>query len=77
MRRPVLAAAAAFSMIAVSGTAVAQSAAPLSLAPALRAGADSREASDLRGGFIIPTVVVIGIAVLIYVLTKDDDPASP
>jgi hypothetical protein len=35
------------------------------------------DASAYRGGIIIPTLVVIVIGVLVYVLTKDGDPASP
>lgn len=77
MRRPVMAAIAAVSLMSVSSAAVAQSAAPLSLAPVFRAGPESREASDLRGGFIIPTLIVLAIIGGIYLLTKDGDPESP
>jgi hypothetical protein len=87
MRKSMLAVAAAVSMIgagAGSGGALAQSAVPpsasaaaLSLDPAVRASADLREASDLRGGFILPTLALLGVIALIYVLTKDGDPASP
>ena len=77
MRGRLLAAAAAFSMIGVGSGALAQGAAPLSLAPQLRAGADLDEANDIRGGFIIPTLVVIAIIAAIYLLTKDGDPESP
>lgn len=77
MRGKMLAVAAAVSMTGLGSGALAQSAAPLSLAPALRAAADLDEASDIRGGFIIPTLVVVGLGILIYVLTKDGDPASP
>lgn len=78
MRKSVLAAVAAVSMIgAGSGAPARSAAAPLSLAAQVRAGADMNEASDIRGGFIIPTLAIIVIGVLIYVLTKDGDPASP
>ncbi len=77
MRGRLLAVAAALSMVSLGSGAMAQSAAPLSLAPMTRAGADLSEPNDIRGGFIIPTLVVIGIIALVYVLTKDDDPASP
>jgi hypothetical protein len=77
MRKSMLAVAAAVSMIGAGSGAPARSAAPLSLAAHVRAGADVDEASDYRGGIIIPALVVIAIGVLIYVLTKDGDPASP
>ncbi len=77
MRRQILAAAAAVSLMSVGSAAVAQSAAALSVAAQARAGADTGEASDLRGGFIIPTLIVLAIIGGIYLLTKDGDPASP
>ena len=81
MRRPLLAAAAAFSMIGASSAAQAQSAppsaAPLSVATHARAGADLDEASDIRGGFILPTLAIIAIIALIVVLTKGDKSTSP
>lgn len=81
MRGRILAVAAAISMTGASGAALARpappSAAPLSVAAHFRAGADLREGSELRGGFIIPTLAVIAIIALVYVLTKNDNPASP
>jgi len=81
MRKSVLAVVAAVSMISVSSGALAQSAAPLSVAangPAnVRAGADTTDASNYRGGFILPALVVLAIIAAIYVLTKDDGPSSP
>ena len=77
MRRPLLAALAALSMTAAGTPALAQSAAPLSVAAHARAGAGLQESNDIRGGFIIPTLAVIAIIALIYVLTKNDDPQSP
>ena len=77
MRGRLLAVAAAISMVSLSSGALAQSAAPLSLANVERAGADSEEASFIRGGFIIPTLIVLAIAGGIYLLTKNDDPESP
>lgn len=77
MRKSVLAVAAAISMIGTSSGALAQSAAPLSVAAHVRAGADMEDSSDYRGGIIIPTLVVIAIIAAIYVLTKDGDPESP
>lgn len=77
MRKSMLAAAAAVSMIGASSGALAQSAAPLSLRADARAGAATADASDIRGGFILPTLAVLAIVALVYVLTKDSDPASP
>lgn len=81
MRKSVLAVVAAVSMVGLGSGALAQSAAPLSVAanaPAdARAGADAEDASNYRGGFILPTLVVLAIIAAIYVLTKDDGPSSP
>jgi hypothetical protein len=77
MRGRILAVAAAVSMVSLSSGALAQSAAPLSLASGVRAGADSEDASNIRGGFIIPTLVVIAIIAAIYLLTQDDSPNRP
>jgi hypothetical protein len=77
MRKSVLAAVAAISMISMSSNALAQSAAPLSLASLARTGADMDEASNYRGGIIIPSLIVLGLGALLYVLLKDDKPASP
>jgi hypothetical protein len=77
MRRPILAAVAAVSMIGASSAALAQSAAPLSIAAHTRAGADLQQPGNIRGGFILPTLAILAIAALIYVLTKNDNPSSP
>jgi hypothetical protein len=64
--------AAALSLAAVSTGAIAQSARPLSLvnAPAVRAGAPVSGQSHIRGGFIIPTLILIAIGIGIWQLTK-------
>lgn len=87
MRRPLLAAVAALSLIGATSAAQAQSlapqsaaapsAAPLSIAANLPVSATSDEANFYRGGIIIPTLVIVAIAALIYVLTKKDEPSSP
>jgi hypothetical protein len=77
MRKSMLAAVAAVSMISLSSGALAQSAAPLSLAGLARTGADLEDPNDIHGGVIIPTLVLLAIGALIYVLTKSDEPASP
>jgi len=68
--------AAALSL-AVAGTgAAAQSARPLSLAnaPSVRAGAPVQNQSHYRGGYIIPTLVIIILGVAIWQLTKSNSP---
>ena len=77
MRKSMLAAVAALSMMTASGGAMAQSAASLSLASHLPADAGTSEANEMRGGFIIPAVVILALAALVYVLTKDGDSTSP
>jgi hypothetical protein len=76
-----LAALAALSMMTASTTAVAQSAASLSLseAPVARAGAQLEDANDIRGGFIIPLVVITALIVGVILLTGggDDESVSP
>lgn len=78
MRKSMLAAVAAVAMIgATSGTAVAQSAAPLSIASMVRTDAGTNEASDLRGGFILPTLAILAIIGVILLVTKNGSPSSP
>ncbi|MBV9884858.1 MAG: hypothetical protein JO276_17755 [Sphingomonadaceae bacterium] len=64
--------AAALALAIVGTNAAAQSARPLSLAnsPAIRAAAPLQGESHIRGGFIIPTLVIIAIGVAIWQLTK-------
>lgn len=72
-----LAMAAALSLTTVSTGAVAQSAQALSLAnapAAARAGPQMRGESHIRGGFIIPTLVLIALGVGIWQLTKSKSP---
>ena len=78
MRKSILAAVAALSLIGASGSAaVAQSAAPLSLA-SLGAGAGTRDANDIRGGFILPTLAILAIVGIILLVTKgSNNPSSP
>ena len=77
MRKSVLAVVAAISMISVSSGAAAQSAAPLSLANAPGLQAAMKDANDIRGGFILPTLALLAIIGAIYLLTKNNSPSSP
>jgi Ca2+/Na+ antiporter len=54
---------------------MAQSAAPV--ATTVRAGAELGEASELRGGFIIPMIAIVAIILGIYAATHDDDDDLP
>jgi hypothetical protein len=70
-----LAMAAALSLATVGTGAMAQSAQPLSLANApgvARTGVHMRGESHIRGGFIIPTLIVIALAIGIWQLTKSN-----
>ena len=54
----------------------APSAAPLSIAE--RSGADTEQASDLRGGWIIPLLAVVAVLLGIWAaVNNDDEPSSP
>ena len=82
MRRPILATLTAAALLTASSAALAQSsAAPLSVAAyfdtGTRAGADTEQANYIRGGFILPTLALIGIGVAVYLLTKNNKPKSP
>ncbi len=54
----------------------APSAAPLSVAE--RSGAETGEASELRGGFIIPLIAVVAVILgILAAVGGDDEPNSP
>ena len=75
-----LAAVAAASLAFGSSAALAQSAAPLSVAPAVeRAGADTASANELRGttGWIIGAIALGLIIWGAIELFDDDEPDSP
>ena len=79
MRMKSLAALAALSMIA-AGPAAAQSAAPLSVAPAARAGEQAQGSNELVGTTAwILAAIALGLIIWgIIELTSDDDaPDSP
>lgn len=60
---------------------MAQSAAPLSVAPAVRASADTGEESELTGAPLVPILVfaaiIIGGVLLATGVFDDDDSVSP
>jgi len=66
-------------MLTVGSTAVAQSAAPsAATSSAVRAGAETEDASEMRGGYLIPLAIVVAIILGIILLTGgDDDSNSP
>ncbi|HYD13250.1 MAG TPA: hypothetical protein VEC11_10420 [Allosphingosinicella sp.] len=72
--------AAAISLSMMSAPVLAQSAAPLSLAPV---GAQLNEPSGLDGdGYILPAVIIFGVlaAAILFTSNDDDDlnnPVSP
>jgi hypothetical protein len=74
-----LAALTALSMVATPAMAQAASAAKLSVASQARSGAELGEASELRGGFIIPLIAIIAIILGILAATQGDGdpPRSP
>jgi hypothetical protein len=60
----------------ISTPVLAQSAAPLSVAE--RSGAETSDANELRGGFIIPLIAIIAVILGILAATSGgDDPESP
>lgn len=77
MVKRIFTAAAAAALAVAPTVASAQQAAPAVPAPAQ----ESVEGSQIRGGFILPLVLVVALAVLIYLLTHDDEdggvPVSP
>lgn len=65
MRRKIVALIAASAFAAGPVAAQAQSAAPLSIAAAARAGAETRDANEYRGGVILPTLAIVAIIALL------------
>ena len=72
--KPLIAAALAISMS--SAPALAQSAAPLSVAS--RSGATTEDTNDLYTSHLIPALVIIAVLAAAILLTNDDNgPSSP
>ena len=72
-----LIAAAAAAALVMSPTIAAAQSAPVEVAPA----AEQAEGEQIRGGFLLPLAIIVGIALAVYFLTKDDNdddlPTSP
>ena len=68
---------AAVLAVSMAGTPVLAQTAP-SAAVAERSGAETSDASELRGGFIIPLIAIIAVILGILAATSGDDgPESP
>ena len=72
-----LIAAAAAAALVMSPTLATAQTAQVEVAPA----AEQAEGEELRGGFILPLLVIVAAVIAVYFLTKDDDndaePLSP
>jgi hypothetical protein len=72
LRKATLAAALAVSMVGTSVVAQTQA------APVQRSGAKMEDASELRGGFIIPLIaliaIILGLCAASSICGSDDDP---
>ncbi|HEX8580602.1 MAG TPA: hypothetical protein VF655_13540 [Allosphingosinicella sp.] len=64
-----LIAAAAAAALVVSPTVAAAQSAPVEVAPA----AEQAEGDQIRGGFILPLLVIVAAVIAVYLLTKDGD----
>ena len=79
MRLMKAAVAAAIGLSMTSAPVLAQSAAPLSVAQSVaRSGATTEDESELRGGYIIPAIIIIAVIAGVILLTGgNDNPSSP
>lgn len=80
MRKKIAALIAASALAAGPVAAQARTAAPLSLTAAARAGAQTGDANDIRGGFILPLLAVLailGVLAATGTFPFEDDPSSP
>ena len=65
--------AVAAAALALSPTLAAAQNAPVEVAPA----AEEAEGDQIRGGFILPLLVIVAAVLAVYLLTDDDAPESP
>lgn len=80
MRRKIIALIAASAFAAGPVAAQAQTAAPLSIAAAARAGAETRDSNEIRGGIILPTLAIAAIIALLALTNTwpfNNKPSSP
>jgi hypothetical protein len=80
MRKKIIALIAATALAAGPATAQAVSASSLSLAATVRAGAETDDANEIRGGIILPTLAIIAVIALLALTDTwpfDDGPSSP
>lgn len=64
-----LIAAAAAAALVMSPTIAAAQSAPVEVAPA----AEQAQGEQIRGGFILPLLVIVAAALAVYFLTKNGD----
>jgi sugar phosphate permease len=77
MRRRIEYAQRGGSLSLVAAPAAAQAQAAEAPAAAIEPAAEEVEGSEIRGGFILPTLGIIALIAAIILLTKgDDDPVS-
>ena len=80
MRNKLITLFAAAALASGPVAAQAQSAAPLSVVTAARAGAQTDDANEIRGGIILPALAIIAV-IAVLALTDtwpfDDGPSSP
>ena len=80
MRMLKAAMAAAIGISMAGSPVLAQTAAPLSIAHSVgRTGATTDDESELRGGYIIPAIIIVAVIAGVILLTSggNDNPSSP
>jgi hypothetical protein len=76
LRSKLISAAAALALAAGPAAAAARTPPPAIQAPV--PAAETVEGSEIRGGFILPLLVIIAVIIAVLLLTKNDDkPHSP
>ncbi|HEY0148173.1 MAG TPA: hypothetical protein VGB70_04145 [Allosphingosinicella sp.] len=65
--------AVAAAALVLSPTLAAAQSAPVEVAPAT----EQAEGEQIRGGFILPLLVIVAAVLAVYLLTDEDEPNSP